>query len=64
MTRLSIDIKVIPVSFKGHKFILVVIDKISNFMVTIPIHQSRSEEIGNALKEHIFSKYSMLLSQE
>ena len=28
-------------------------------MVTIPIHQSRSEEIGDALLEHMVSRYSI-----
>ena len=28
-------------------------------MVTIPICQSRSQEIGNALIENVFSKYSI-----
>ena len=59
MTRLSIDLKVMSRSYKGHKFILVVIDEVNNFMVTIPIYQSRSEEIGDALIEHVFSKYSI-----
>ena len=36
---------------------LTVIDKVTNFMVTIPIHQSRSVEIGYALIEYVFSKY-------
>ena len=54
------DLKVIPWSSKGHKFILVVIDEVTDFMVTVPIYQSRSKEIGDALKEHVFSKYSIL----
>ena len=28
-------------------------------MVTIPIYQSRSEEIADALIEHVYSKYSI-----
>ena len=44
----------------GQKFILVDINEVINFMVTIPIHQSRYEEIGYALIEHLFSKYTML----
>ena len=59
MTRLSMDLKLILRSYKGHKFILVVIDEVTNFMVTIPIYQSRSEEIGDALIEHVLSKYSV-----
>ena len=57
MTRMIMDLKVIPRLDKGYKFILVVIDEVTNFMVTVPICQSRSEEIGDALIEHVFSKY-------
>ena len=59
ITRLHMDLKVMPRSYKGHIFILVVIDEVTNFMVTIPIHQSTSEEIGDALTEHVFGKYSI-----
>ena len=45
-----------PRSDKGHKSSLVVTDEVTNFMVTIPIYQSRSEEIGDASIEHLFSK--------
>ena len=55
MTRLSVDLTVMARSHKGHKFILVVIDEVTNFMVTIAIYQSWSEEIG----DHVFSKYSI-----
>ena len=59
MTRLCTDLKVIPRSCKGHKSILVVIDEVTDFMVTIPICQSRSEEIEDALMEHVLTKYSL-----
>ena len=59
MTRLSMDLKMIPRSYKEHKFILVVTDEVTNFMVTIPNHQSRSEETGDTLTDHVFSKYSI-----
>ena len=59
MTGLSMDMKVMPTSYKGHNFILVVIDEVPNIMVMIPIYQSRSEEIINVLIEHVFSKYSI-----
>ena len=32
-------------SNKGHKNILCIIDEVTNHLITIPIHQSRSEEI-------------------
>ena len=40
--------------------ILVVIDKATKFMVTLPNHPSGSEEKGDALIEHMFSKHSTL----
>ena len=43
--------------YMGHKFILCIIDEVSNYLITVPIHQSRSEEIGDALIESVISKY-------
>ena len=57
MSRLSKDLKVIPKSYKGHQFILFVIDEVTNYTITAPIYQSRSEEIGEALIENVISKY-------
>ena len=59
MTRVRIDLQVMPRSYKGNKFILVVIDELTSFVVTIPIYQSWSEETGYALIEHVFRKYSI-----
>ena len=44
-------------SYKGHKYIPCIIDEITNYLITVPIHQSRSEEIGNALIENVILKY-------
>ena len=57
LSRLSMDLKAMPRSNKGHKYILCIIDKMTNYLITIPIHKSRSEEIGNALIENIITKY-------
>ena len=57
MSRLSMDLKVMPRLYKGHKFILCIIDEVTNYLITVPILQSRSEEIGNALTENVISKY-------
>ena len=51
------DLKVIPRSQKGHKFILYIIDKMTNYLITVLIYHSRSEEVGEALIEHVISKY-------
>ena len=57
MSRLSMDLKVMPRLHKGHKYILCIIDEVTNFLVTVPIFQARSEEIGEALLEHVITKY-------
>ena len=51
------DLKVMPQSNKGHKFILCIIDKVTNYLITIPMHQSKAEEIGDALIEHVMTQY-------
>ena len=57
LSRLSMNLKVMPRSYKGHKFILCVIDEVTNYLITVPIHQCKSEEIGNALIKNIITKY-------
>ena len=56
-TYLTTRVKVMPKTQKGHKFILCIIDKMTNYMITVPIHHSRSEEVGEALIEHVISKF-------
>ena len=46
-----------PRSHKGHKYILHVIDEVTHYLLTVPIFQARSEEIGAALIENIITKY-------
>ena len=43
MSRLSMDLKVMPQSHKGHRYILCIIDEVTNYLVTVPISQARSE---------------------
>ena len=57
LSKLSMDLKVMPRSQKGHKFILCIIDEMTNYLITVPIFQSRSEEVGEALIEHVISKF-------
>ena len=45
-----------PRSCRGHRYILCVIDEVTNYMITAPIKQSRSEEVGEALINNVFSK--------
>ena len=50
-------LKGMPRSYKGHKYILCVMYEVTNYLITVPIHQAKSEKIGNALKENILTKY-------
>ena len=42
---------------KCHKYILCIIDEVTKYLIMVPIHQSKSEEIGETLIEHIIAKY-------
>ena len=57
LCRLSMDLKVMPGSQKGYKFILCIIDEVTNYLITVPIFQAKSEEIGEALIENVITKY-------
>ena len=57
MSRLSTDLKVMPRSHIGHRYILCIINEVTNYLVTVPIFQARSEEIGESLIENVITKY-------
>ena len=57
LLRLSMDLKVMPRSSKGHRYILCVIDEVTNYIITAPIKYSRSKEVGEALIDNVISKY-------
>ena len=44
-----------PKSYKGHKFILCIISEITNYLITVPIYQAKSEEIGEALIDNVYN---------
>ena len=46
-----------PRSHNGHKYVFCVIDEVTNFLITVPIFQARSEEVGEALLEHVITKH-------
>ena len=46
-----------PRSHKGHKFILCILDEVKYYLVTVPIYQDRSKEIGEALIDNVITKY-------
>ena len=47
-----------PRSHKGHKYILCIIDEVTNFLSTVPIFQARSEEIEEALIENMIKNFA------
>ena len=57
LSRLNMDLKVMPRSCRGHRYILCIIDEVTNYMITAPIKQSISEEVGEALINDVISKY-------
>ena len=57
LSRLSIDLKVMLRSSRGDRYILYIIDEVTNYIIMAPIKQSRSEEAGEALINGVFSKY-------
>ena len=57
MSRLSMDLKIMPKSQKGHCYILCVIDEVTNYLATAPIYQARSEEIGDTLIENVIGTF-------
>ena len=68
MSRLSMDLKVIPILHKGHRYILCIIDEVTNYLVTVPIFQARSKETGEALIKNVITKYcipeSIIMDQD
>ena len=54
--RLSVDFKMLPKSYRSHKFISGISDEVTNYLITVPIHKSRSEEIAKSLIENVISK--------
>ena len=59
MSRLSMDLKVMPRSQKGHWYILCMIDEMTNYLITAPLYQARSEEVGEALIENVITKFGI-----
>ena len=49
-----------PKPYRGHKFILCVIDEMTNYLITMPIYQARSEEIGDSLIDNLVEAWYSL----
>ena len=59
LLRLCMDLKVMPRSKRGYRYILCIIDEVTNYTITAPIKYSRSEEVGEALINDVISKYCL-----
>ena len=57
LSRLSMDLKVMHRSHNEHKFILCIIDEVTNYLITVPIYQPKLKEIGEALVENVITKF-------
>ena len=68
MSRVSMDLKVMSRLQKGHWYILCLIDEMTNYLITAPLYQARSEDVGEALIENIISKFDtpdyMIMDQD
>ena len=68
MSRLSMDLKMMPRSQKGHWYILCIINEVTNYLVTAPLFHARSEEVGKAIIENLVTKYGtpeyMIMDQD
>ena len=56
-SRLSMDLKVMPRSQKEPQYTLCIVDEMTNYLVTVPLYQARSEEVGEVLIENVITKY-------
>ena len=45
-----------PKSYRRHKYIQCIINEVTNYLITVPIHQAKSE-VGEALVENVIAKY-------
>ena len=68
MSRLSMDLKVMSKSQKGHWYILCIIDEVTNYLIATPLYQAKSEEVGEAIIQNVITKFStpdyMIMDQD
>ena len=57
LSRLSMDLKAMPKLYNSHRYTLCIIDEVTNYLITAPIHQAISEEVRDALIENVITKY-------
>ena len=54
LSRLSMDLKVMPKSYRGDRYILCVIDEVTNYIITAHVKQAKLEEVGEILINSVF----------
>ena len=55
---LSMDLKVMPKSSKGHKFILCITDEVTNYLITVLMDQFKSRRSRRSThRSHVITKY-------
>ena len=57
MSRLSMDLKVMPKSHKGHRYILCVIDEVTNFLITVPFFSGKIRRRGRGTFRTCHNEY-------
>ena len=57
LSKLSMNLKVMPRSQKGHKFVLCIIDKMTNYLIMGTHLPFKVRKVGEALIEHVISKF-------
>ena len=62
------DLKVMPRSTNGCKYILVIIKKVTSFLTCVPVHYAKSDNIGEILGKNMITNYGcpdvMIMDQD
>ena len=68
MSKLSMDLKVMPRLQKRHWYILCIIDEVTNYLIATPLYQAKSEEVREAIIENVITKFGtpdyMIMDQD
>ena len=59
LANVSMDIKYMPKSSKGYKFLLVILCEVTNFLVTHPMKEVNAEQVCTILVDEFISYFSI-----
>ena len=59
LTKISMDIKTMPESKEGYKFILVLICELSNFLIVSPMQNTKAETACKCLKDNLIGYFGV-----